>query len=82
MSHIVITVVNKQYIKGGEFNMNFTIENGTIHNNCDGGKCCAKCQYVSKKQGQWEACSDSCFDNSIIKEFGCTQCKHKPDYII
>ena len=65
--------------------MNFAIENGRIHNKCSDnrqGSCCAKCQYVVRKQGQWEACSDSCFDNSIIKEFSCTQCKHKPDYII
>ena len=63
--------------------MNFTIENGTIQNNCDGGKCCAKCQYISKKQGQWEECSESCItDKYKLGDYKCTQCKHKPDYII
>ena len=63
--------------------MNFTINNETIHNNCNNGQgnCCAICQYVSKKAGQWESCSDSCFDNTVIKQFKCTQCKHKPSYI-
>lgn len=62
---------------------NFYINNNEIGNNCNNGqgKCCGVCQYVSRKEGQWEACSDSCFDNSEIKEFSCIQCKHKADWV-
>lgn len=64
---------------------NFTITNNkTIHNNCDNGqgKCCGYCQYLSKREGQWEACSESCIaDKQKLGNFSCYQCKHKQHWV-
>ena len=64
---------------------NFTITNNeTIHNSCDNGqgKCCGHCQYLSKREGQWEACSESCLsDKQKLGDFHCYQCEHKQPWM-
>ena len=59
---------------------NFTINNETIHNNCENGqgKCCGQCQYLTRREGQWEACSESCFS---LVDFHCYQCGHKQPWM-
>lgn len=64
--------------------MNFIINNDkTIENHCDNGKCCMLCKYISDDiNGEYKACSDSCIKHKDISQFSCTQCKHKPQYIL
>ena len=65
--------------------MNFQINNNEIVNHCDNGKgkCCMMCQYLTDANNkEWLACSDSCIINDEVNKFSCTQCKHKPNYIL
>mgnify|MGYP003463731792 CR=1 FL=1 len=60
------------------------IDNGMVRNDCNNGqgKCCGYCQYLTRKEGQWEACSESCLnDRRELGDFHCYQCEHKQPWM-